>query len=291
MGLSHPAMSKRPTVLLSTASFLCALAVVLWLHLTPTRARAQEPEGNAPTRKAPQRNSHDFLGLGPAPDTAAAKLGEPLYKENCAACHGANARGAQGPNLVRSVLVLHDLRGEEISQVVKNGRPQGGMPAFTNLKDDQIYDIAEYIHLQVELAANRGLYSHSDTMTSGDVAKGKAFFAANCATCHSATGDLAGIGAKYAQPAAMTARIAWPATRGPRSATVITQAGEKLTGTLVHYDDFETTLKTATGSTRTWPTPTIKVDIPDKLAGHRTLLPKYTDDNLHDLTRYLMTLK
>ena len=284
-------MPKRSTVLLYPAILLCALAALPWLHPAPVRASSQEPEQAAPTRKAPQRNAHDFLGLGPAPDAAAAKLGEPLYKENCAACHGANARGAQGPNLVRSVLVLHDLRGEEISQVVKNGRPQGGMPAFTTLKDDGIYDIAEFIHLQVELAANRGLYSHSDTMNSGDVDRGKLFFAANCASCHSLTGDLAGIGAKFTQPAAMTARIAWPTKPGPRSATVTTPGGEKLTGTLVHFDDFETTLKTATGASSSWPTSTVKVDIPDKLAGHRALLPKYTDDNLHDLTRYLMTLK
>lgn len=141
--------------------------------------------------------------------------------------------------------------------MVKNGRPQGGMPAFPNLKDDQIHDIAEYIHLQVELAANGGLYSHSDVMTSGDVVKGKAFFAANCATCHSVAGDLAGIGARYAQPAAMTARIAWPASPGPRTAAVTTQSGEKLTGALVHYDDFETTLRTPKGVVRSWPTSTV----------------------------------
>ena len=75
-------------------------------------------------------NTREFLGLGPAPDQAAAKKGEPLYKQNCSTCHGETARGAQGPNLVRSVLVLHDEKGEEIGPVIKNGRPQAGMPAF-----------------------------------------------------------------------------------------------------------------------------------------------------------------
>jgi len=42
---------------------------------------------------------------------------------------------------------------------------------------------------------------------------------------------------------------------------------------------------------QTWPTDTIKVDIPDKLAGHRALLPKLSDDDLHNLTRYLLTIK
>ena len=277
---------------MSGSAVVCLFAALVWVDARPVMARGQEPEVRAQDGRAPAaRNTHDFLGLGPAPDAAAAKLGEPLFQANCSACHGAAARGATGPNLVRSVLVLHDEKGEEIGQVIKNGRPQGGMPAFTSLTDVQIYDIAEYLHLQVELAANRGLYKHSDTMESGDLAKGKAFFAANCAGCHSVTGDMAGIGAKFPQPSAMLARIVWPSSRGSRQATVTTPAGEKLSGTLVHYDDFETTLKTAAGAMTTWPTATIQVAIPDKLAGHRGLLPKYSDDNLHDITRYLMTLK
>jgi cytochrome c oxidase cbb3-type subunit 3 len=284
-------MSKTSTILLSATSLLCLTAALCYIHLKPVLANAQEPDQQTPARTAPTRNSHDFLGLGPAPDTAAAKLGEPIYKENCATCHGPSARGAQGPNLVRSVLVLHDEKGEDIGPVIKNGRPQGGMPAFTNLSDTQIYDIAEYIHLQVELAANRGLYTHSNTIISGDTEKGKIFFATNCATCHSVAGDLATIGTRYPQPAAMLARIAWPSTHGPRQATVTTNNGKKLTGTLIHYDDFETTLRIDAGGTSTWSTPTVTVDIPDKLGAHRALLPKYTDDDLHNLTRYLMTLK
>src|SRR5947199_5806363 len=109
-------------------------------------ALAQEPEP-APAgggRGAPgarrggrgAQSTRDFLGLGPAPDEAAAKKGEPLYQQNCAGCHGANARGAQAPNLVRSVVVLHDDKGEEIGPVIKNGRPQAGMPAFPSLSAD-----------------------------------------------------------------------------------------------------------------------------------------------------------
>lgn len=256
----------------------------------------------APPKARGGDRSHVSLGLGRIPDAEAAKRGEPLYQQNCSACHGKDARGGMAPNLVRSVLVLHDDKGEEIGQVIKNGRPQSGMPPFPSLTDAQRVDISEYIHMQVELAANRGLYQHADTMTSGDEAKGKAFFAANCASCHSVTAngqapddsrklDLAGVGKRYSQPAAMFARIAWPRGSGPRQATVTTPDGKKIAGTLVHYDDFETTLKSTGGTTATWPTPSIKVEILDKLAGHRALLPKYTDDDLHNLTRYLLTLK
>lgn len=254
---------------------------------------AQEPELHSqPPQKGHQPDrSHVFLGLGREPDAAAAKRGETLYQQNCQACHGIKARGGIGPNLVRSVLVLHDDKGEEIAPFLKEGRPQNGMPSFAQLTDAQRYDIAEYLHMEIELAANRGLYKHSGEMTSGNVEKGKEFFTAHCATCHSATGDLAGIGSKYSEPSAMLARLAWPDTRGPRKATVTTPDGKQLVGVLQHYDDFETTLKTSDGGTKTWPTDSVKVDIPDKLQGHRALLPTYTDDDLHNLTRYLLTLK
>jgi mono/diheme cytochrome c family protein len=290
---------KTPGTLLAVGGLLC---ISLTLAGVGVGARsvfaAQEPdlrqqstdkELPASSRR-PKRDAHVSLGLGRVPDAAAAKRGEPLYQANCQACHGAQARGGQAPSLVRSVLVLHDDNNVEIPQVIKNGRT-GGMPAFTNLTDAERHDIAEYLHQEVELAANRGLYSNASKMTTGDVARGKAFFAANCASCHSVTGDLAKVGLKYSQPSVLLARIAWPAGHGPRQATVTTAAGKKISGTLAHYDDFETTLKVADGKTETWPTDSIKVDIPDKLAGHRALLPKYTDDDLHDITRYLLELK
>jgi mono/diheme cytochrome c family protein len=257
-------------------------------------AAVQEPELQSQPQQQtgrPTDRSHLFLGLGRVPDAAAAKRGEGLYQQNCLACHGAQARGGIGPNLVRSVLVLHDDKGEEIAPFLKEGRPQSGMPSFAQLTDAQRYDIAEYLHMEIELAANRGLYKHSGEMTSGDVSKGKDFFAANCASCHSVTGDLAGIGKKFEQPSAMLARIAWPSKRGARQATVTTPDGKELTGTLEHYDDFETSFKTSDGKTLTWPTAKVLVAIPDKLEGHRALLSKYTDDDLHNLTRYLLTLK
>jgi len=245
--------------------------------------------------RAEQRNMREFLGLGPPPDAAAAKLGEPLYKQNCAACHGENARGGEGPNLVRSPLVLHDEKGEEIGPVVKNGRPQAGMPPFAALKPDEIYQIAEYLHVQVENAANRGvyntLYASQRGQTSGDVKQGEAFFQSNCSGCHSATGDLAKIGTKYPQAAGMQSRFIWPASREPGRVTVKTPQGESVTGTIVRLDDFDVALTDSSGAYREWPRDKVEVEVEDKLAGHRALLPKYKDSDLHNVTAYLLTLK
>lgn len=240
-------------------------------------------------------NTREFLGLGPAPDEASAKKGEPLYKQNCGTCHGETARGGQAPNLVRSVLVLHDEKGEEIGPVIKNGRPQAGMPAFASLSTEEVYNIAQYLHLQVELAANRGTYGATyaglRSQTSGDPKKGEAYFKAACASCHSATGDLAKVGAKYTQATVMQSRFLWPSTPGPVKAKVTAAAGETVAGTLRSMTDFDVSLMDASGNYHYWPRAAVKVEIEDKLAGHRTLLPKYTDADIHDVTAYLETLK
>jgi cytochrome c oxidase cbb3-type subunit 3 len=242
-------------------------------------------------------NTREFLGLGPAPDQAAAKKGEPLYKQNCSTCHGETARGAQGPNLVRSVLVLHDEKGEEIGPVIKNGRPQGGMPAFASLSQDDLYNISQYIHLQVELAANRGTYGTTygalRNEVSGDAGKGEQFFkgAGGCAQCHSVTGDLAKIGAKFPQPSALQSRFLWPATPGRPKVTVTLASGESIAGTVRTMNDFDISITDTGGRYHQWPRSQVKVEVEDRLTGHRALLPKYTDADIHNLTAYLVTLK
>ncbi len=240
------------------------------------------------------RDIHGFLGLGTPPDEAAAKLGDPLYQQNCSACHGPTARGAQAPNLVRSPLVLHDEKGEAIGDVVKKGRAQAGMPAFPNLTNDQIYQIAEYIHMQVELVANRGLYadkySNLRNQVTGDAAKGQQYFAQHCANCHSVTGDLAGIGKRYPEPSVLMTKIAWPTLSGPRQATVTTKSGETITGKLDEFNDFDVAITDSEGNHHSWSRDEVKINIPDKLLGHKALLRQYTDADLHDVTAYLIKL-
>jgi mono/diheme cytochrome c family protein len=241
--------------------------------------------------------TREFLGLGPAPDAAAAAKGEPLYKENCATCHGENARGAQGPNLVRSVVVLHDEKGEEIGPVIQKGRPASGMPGFPKLSPDDINNIGQYLHLQVELAANRGTYGSTygnlRNQTTGDAKKGEEYFngAGGCGKCHSVSGDLSKIGARFPQAASMQSRFLWPAQPGPAKATVTLPSGQSITGTIKTINDFDLSIYDASGDYHYWPRSQVKVEIEDKMSAHRALLPKYTDADIHNLTAYLVTLK
>ena len=89
----------------------------------------------------------------------------------------------------------------------------------------------------------------------------------------------------------MQSRFLWPATPGPAKAKVTTASGETVAGTIRSMSDFDVSLVDAAGNYHYWPRSAVKVEIEDKLAGHRALLPKYSDGDIHDLTAYLETLK
>lgn len=232
-----------------------------------------------------------FLGLAPPPDAAAAARGEKIYEQNCAFCHGAKATGAEGPNLVRSTVVLHDEKGELIGAVVHNGRPDRGMPAFPGLSPDHIYDIAEFLHARVEAAANRFGYKVGNVIT-GDPVAGQSFFegGGHCGECHSVTGDLAHIAAKY-EPADLQAQMLYPTTSPASTVTVVMPSGEKITGKLKRIDDFNVSLWDTDGIYHSWPRDGLTVTVKDPLAAHRELLDHYTNQDMHNVLAYLEKLK
>src|SRR5262245_16453161 len=115
-----------------------AVFIAVLLACLPVAALAQAPPGSAPsTRARSGEGVREFLGLGPQPDAEAAKRGTPVYQANCGFCHGPQARGAEGPSLIYSELVLKDQHGSVIAEFLKNGRPEKGMPPFPTLSDEQ----------------------------------------------------------------------------------------------------------------------------------------------------------
>ena len=249
-------------------------------------------------QEAPQEDSQairtrEFLGLGRLPDAKLAAEGGKLFTPVCGFCHGTDARGASGPDLLRSPVVLDDNHGELISVTVRNGRPARGMPAFPSLTDVQLRDIAEFLHLQVELAANRGTYKALNVVT-GNAAAGAAYFqgAGKCNSCHSVTGDLAHIGSKK-EPADLQQYWLYPANRRSSPAVTVTLGdGKKMSGTLKHLDDFSVSLSDASGHLQSIVLEKgVEVQVEDKLLFHRQMLEQYTNQQMHDLTAYLVTLK
>ena len=65
---------------------------------------------------------------------------ESLYQDNCAACHGEHQEGDIGPELVGA-----DYEEEILFELIYNGIPDGGMPAFSNLGSDKVWKIVNFL--------------------------------------------------------------------------------------------------------------------------------------------------
>lgn len=229
----------------------------------------------------------------PKADAATLERGKALYGVNCNFCHGSDARGGEGgPNLLRSDLVLNDIKGELIGPVVMNGR--GEMPRI-NLTQAQIADVAEYIH-DFKVGGYDISRMTPPSIVVGDAKAGADYFQKTCASCHSVTGDLKGIAAKVTDPKQLqNAFLIGASGRARPNATVtVTQAnGSKVEGRLIRIDDFFVTVGEADNGQRTFRRDgnVPKVEIHDPLQPHKELLPKYTDTDIHNLTAFLVTVK
>jgi cytochrome c oxidase cbb3-type subunit 3 len=240
-------------------------------------------------------------------DQAAVARGSALFVGQCGFCHGSNARGgSSGPGLTRSALVQDDEAGKQLGAFLLAGRPDKGMPAF-QLAPGQVADIATFLHAAIFLNANRRLYQVLDILV-GDPKAGEAYFsgAGQCATCHSPTGDLKGVGAKY-DAVTLQGRVLMP--RGGRGVgppqpayldknairvSITLPSRQTISGVLVRLTDFDVTLyDPQTGQTRSWfrngDTP--KIEVVDPLQAHLDRLPGWTDDDMHNVTAYLAGLK
>jgi cytochrome c oxidase cbb3-type subunit 3 len=264
---------------------------------TATQAPARPP---AP----PGRGGGGFANAYPqhAPsDPAMVERGRALYGVNCQFCHGSDARGGEGgPNLIRAEIVLKDQNGEMIAPVVQNGRVDQGMPKFA-MSNAQVADIAAFIH-NFRVAGYDNSRMKPPTIVVGDRTAGEAYFKARCASCHSVTGDLKGIGTKFAEPRSLQQTFVMPGGGffgggggrvPPTTVTVTLGSGQKVEGRLLRVDDFIVTLADADGTQQTFRRDgdKPKVEIHDPLQPHKDLLGIYTDKDIHNLTAYLVTVK
>jgi cytochrome c oxidase cbb3-type subunit 3 len=225
--------------------------------------------------------------------SAAEKAG-PLFVQQCAFCHGRDAAGGEdGPDLTRSKLVAADVNGDKIAPVIRNGRPETGMPRFS-LSDPEIAGLVAFIHDQktkaeAQVGKRRGV-EVADLQT-GNADAGKAYFngAGKCASCHSPTGDLAGV-AKRFEGLRLEERMLYP--RGAKAKVTVTlPSGEMVGGELAYHDEFTIGLRDSARHYRSWLTKNVKFSIDAPADAHAELLAKYTDDDIHNLMAYLQTLR
>jgi mono/diheme cytochrome c family protein len=269
--------------------------------MTGTGAAAQGRGGRGGGRGANLAKGTDITSSRNF-DMAAVDRGKAKFAMLCASCHGEDARGGAGKtqvDLVRSVLVLDDVGGQELGEFLKTGRPARKMPAFT-LTSEEVSDIAAFLHHNVTVASERGAYKYLDVLV-GDPQAGEAYFngAGGCTKCHSVTGDLKGIGSKYDPPNIQLHVVTGGGGRGSanpataKKATITLADGKVVSGTLTQITPFSITVRDASGAPQTFERngDNPKVVVTDPLQAHLDLMRKYTDEEMHNLTAYLATLK
>ena len=240
--------------------------------------------------------------------------GKSLYEAQCASCHANDARGVldkHGPNLLQSGDVFQDQHGEKVAADIATHNPPINLPA------DDTYAISDYIHsIQATMGAQgsppgRNPVGLTYNVLIGNVQDGQAAFGKLCASCHSVTGDLKGIGAKYEDDpkALQSAWVSGSAAGGGRGgaggrggggggqqATVTLANGQKIEGTLVRKDDFLVIITLPDGTRRSFVRENMipKVDVKDPNEAHKKMLLVMDDPdnkNMHDITAYLATIK
>jgi mono/diheme cytochrome c family protein len=291
---------KKPFAFVGTIALFSIIAAV------EAQPPSTQPPAGPPAGRGGAGGGGGRAGRFKNYPTEAVNRGLPLYNSTCGYCHGDRGKGGNaGPDLIASLVTLHDEDGVQLASFVRAAAHSKVVKI--DASDSQMGDIAAYLHSRVIYASGRGDVRISEVLV-GDPKAGEQYFkgAGGCAKCHSPTGDLKGVGAKY-DSATLQDKLVMPragrggfgrgaaGTPNPTApyATVTLPSGETIKGAPVLVTDFDVTLRLADGSTKTWARDhgVPKVEMTDPLQAHVDIMKTLTDTDMHNLTAYLATLK
>jgi putative heme-binding domain-containing protein len=222
-------------------------------------------------------------------DPAAIQAGAALFRERCADCHGADAKGVRGPDLTR--LWTTDGRDERVFQTIRSGVPGSIMPP-SPAPDTELWAIVAYL---------RNFSTARPEESSGNVANGERIFAVGCASCHRVNGrggrlgpDLSRIAASQSNQAlARAIRDASAAfTNGYEPVTLVTRDGHRIPGARKGEDAFSIQIM----DTRERLQGYLKASLREVIRDKKSLMPDFgpdrlSDGELNDLLAFLGTLR
>jgi putative heme-binding domain-containing protein len=184
------------------------------------------------------------------PDPASAS-GKELFASGCAACHGLDGKGSErAPNIADGANV-RQMSHTQIADIIRNGSPGAGMPAFHTLSSAQIEALIH--HLEMLSGANK------PAQLRGDPAVGKTLFTgkAGCSRCHMVLGqggfiasDLSEYGKDHSGEQIRDAILnsGGSASRSAKTATIRLRNGDKYAGRVRNEDNFSIQLQDTDGA-------------------------------------------
>jgi putative heme-binding domain-containing protein len=228
-------------------------------------------------------------GSPPDGDPAAIQAGASLFRERCADCHGADAKGVSGPDLTRLWATAD--ADQRVLQTIRSGIPGTIMPA-SSAPDPQLRAIVAYL---------RSISTSRSETSSGNAASGEGIFAARCATCHRVNGRGGRLGPDLSRiPASQNNQLLTRAIRdasasftsGYEPITLTMRDGRQIRGTRKGEDVFSIQLMDARERLQGY----LKADLREVTRDKKSLMPDFTPDqlnerDLNDVLAYLGTLR
>jgi putative heme-binding domain-containing protein len=218
--------------------------------------------------------------------------GKALFRSNCAFCHGGDARGGRGPNLV-SAQLSHGDSDEAMKTVILEGVPGTSMPSFSEFTAEEVATIVGYVK-----GLSRGV--SRQVHVPGDVTKGREVYASNgCSGCHRIGDDGSVFGPDLSRVGAarsveyLRESIVEPSADIPdeyQGVAVATKDGQTITGIRINEDTFSVQLRDMNQKFRMFR----KDQLNSVKEMDRSLMPPYTKlsaSDLQNLIAYLNTLR
>jgi cytochrome c oxidase cbb3-type subunit III len=219
-------------------------------------------------------------------------FGSQLYAAQCVNCHGANGDGVGNVDL-RSGPIRRAATDRELQQIVINGIPGTGMPAFNFTVAEQAGIVAYVRNMNALDAA---------TVKPGDASRGKTIVEGKgeCLKCHAINDkgsvvapDLSDIGANRA-PSMLERHLTDPSSQMMpinRPVRAVTKDGKTVSGRRLNEDTFSVQLMDDQGRLVS----VLKSDVKEMQVGTTSPMPSYKDKltggELSDVIAYLLSLK
>lgn len=208
---------------------IISMAVLLSIE-TIGSARAQELDWKNDPKMSPLRDKSAF-------------------NATCSGCHGMDGGGSEkAPNITSPK--VQKLSDAQIADIISNGVPDTGMPAFHTLTAVQVHALVRHL---------RALQGRSESAAlPGDASRGRTIFfgKGECSSCHTISGEGGFLGPDLTDygttvpPKSLREGIKNPnrvVPAGYRLAVVTTHDGSRVEGVVRSEDNFSLQLQTRDG--------------------------------------------
>lgn len=224
----------------------------------------------------------------------AIKQGKIFFNRDCSPCHGIEARGGRGPDLI-SGRSTYGEADTTLFKIISKGLPGTEMPGGS-YKDDEVWMIIAFLR---SLATIENVISRDQIV--GDHYAGEKLFVEMCSQCHQVNRrggrlgpDLSRIGAarSISYLAESIRQAGNDVPRKYQTVVAVTKKGNRFAGVRLNEDTFSLQLMDQQENFHSW----LKKDLKEVIYEKRSLMPDYDEQilsqkALQDLLTYLASLR